>query len=115
VSFDQALELASMAHITIKENAALPSSLEVDGKQIGTGSLLQLFCRVYLDIHSGEIPDRYPVESFDPYPREHEEAIVSEVEGFKYWPVHRPDLDMSKLVLYTRLQLWTLKPAHERG
>ena len=43
--------------------------------------------------------------------RTNERAIVAEVEGYKTWPVHRPDLDMSRVVELTKLQLWTLKPA----
>ena len=39
--------------------------------------------------------------------------IISEVEGYKDWIVHRTDLDMSHLADMTRMQLWTLKPAHE--
>jgi len=34
--------------------------------------------------------------------------------GVKSWPVHRPDLDMEKIVEMTKLQLWTLKPAHRK-
>ena len=58
--------------------------------------------------------DAYEVIPFDAYPRENEEAIITEVEGYKNWIVHRPDLDMSHLVAMTKMQLWTLKPAHER-
>ena len=80
---------------------------------VGTGSLLHLFSTAYLDVASGSLRESYEVIPFDPFPRENEEAIVSEVEGFKHWIVHRPDLDMSHLVAMTRMQLWTLKPAHE--
>jgi hypothetical protein len=80
---------------------------------IGTGSLFHLFSSVYLDILAEKPQEVYDVIPFDPYPRENEEAIISEVEGYKYWIVHKPDLDMTKLVATTRMQLWTLKPAHE--
>jgi hypothetical protein len=43
-----------------------------------------------------------------------ESEIVRAVRELKSWPVHRPDLDMEKIVEYTRLQLWTLKPAHRK-
>jgi len=58
--------------------------------------------------------EAYEVIPFDSYPKENEEAIISEVESYKDWIVHRPDLDMAHLVELTRMQLWTMKPAHER-
>jgi len=73
--------------------------------------------------HPGARPDprsvrrprpEYDVPAFEPYPRTNETKIVGEVEGYKGWPVHRPDLDMSRIVEFTKLQLWTLKPAHRR-
>ena len=51
---------------------------------------------------------------FDSYPKANEERIITEVEGYKHWIVHRTDLDMSHLAEMTRMQLWTLKPAIER-
>jgi len=48
---------------------------------------------------------------FDAYPKTNEKAIIDEIRGYKSWPVHRLDLDMTKIIEKTRLQLWTLKPA----
>ncbi len=113
VTMDQVSELAGMAHQAIQEQGYLPSRLHVDGKWIGTGSLLSLFCSAYLDVLGKGPQESYEIIPFDPYPTEYEEEIISEVEGYKYWIVHRLDLDMSLIAEYTRLQLWTLKPAHE--
>jgi hypothetical protein len=44
-----------------------------------------------------------------------EETIINEVAACKEWSVHREDLDMGHLIEMTKLQLWTLKPALERG
>ncbi|MCK4749986.1 MAG: hypothetical protein KAT15_23185, partial [Bacteroidales bacterium] len=114
LTFDQVSEIAEIALSTIKKKGYLPARLSIEGKQIGTGSLLALLCSAYLDLLSGDQKDAYEVIAFEPYPKENEEAIVSEVEGYKYWIVHRPDLDMARLVEFTRLQLWTMKPARER-
>jgi len=81
---------------------------------IGTGSLLELFSRVYADILEGGLADTYAVGPFTPYPTENEAAIIEDVRQCKGWPVHREDLDMSDLVEMTRLQMWTLKPALAR-
>ncbi|MBA7538158.1 hypothetical protein ES705_30432 [subsurface metagenome] len=114
VSISQINEMASTAYSTIIDRGCLPSSLCIEDKCIGTGSLLALFSSVFLDIVSDNQKDSYEVIAFDPYPKENEDAIISEVEGYKDWIVHRTDLDMAHLVQLTKLQLWTLKPAHEQ-
>jgi len=114
VTFDDVLELADSAVAHIDRTGALPSFLEVAGARLGTGSLAALFCAVYLDIDAGLSRPVFEVPAFEPYPGTHEKKIVAEVEGYKGWPVHRPDLDMSRIVELTKLQLWTLKPARRR-
>jgi hypothetical protein len=114
VSSDQVLELATLALDTIENLGYLPSELRLGTAVIGTGSLMQLFSEAFLDITGKGLRDSYEVIPFDPYPSENTEEIISEVESYKEWIVHRTDLDMSNLVEMTRLQLWTLKPAHEK-
>ena len=103
--------LARAANEHVEKTGLLPASLETGGGPIGTGSLFALFCAVFLDLDSGRPRPEYGVPVFEPYPRTNERDIAAEVEGYKTWPVHRPDLDMSRIVELTRLQLWTLKPA----
>lgn len=114
ITNDQAKVLASIAYQWIRDRGYLPEYIILVDKFVGTGSLLALFCEMYLDILAGNAKETYRITSFDPWPRENEQAIISEIEGFKDWPVHRLDLDMSNLVQLTRLQLWTLKPAREK-
>ena len=106
--------LARAANEHVEKTGLLPASLETGGGPIGTGSLFALFCAVFLDLDSGRPHPEYGVPVFEPYPRTNERDIAAEVEGYKTWPVHRPDLDMSRIVELTRLQLWTLKPARRR-
>ena len=106
--------LAREADELIGRTEALPAMLQVGSARVGTGSLFALFSAVYLDMDSGKPRPEYDVPAFEPYPRTNEPKIIGEVEGYKGWPVHRPDLDMSKIVEFTKLQLWTLKPAHRR-
>ena len=89
----------------------LPASLDVRGARIGTGSLFALFSAVFLDLYAGRTRPSYDVPAFEPYPKTNEQKIIGEIEGYKTWPVHKPDLDMSRIVEFTKLQLWTLKPA----
>ena len=114
LSREQSVLLATQATDVLRNKGHLPSLLKVEGKVIGAGSLLHLFSSVYLDVSSGKKKENYDVIPFDSYPKENEEAIISEIEGYKSWIVHRPDLDMSHLVAMTRMQLWTMKPAHEK-
>jgi peptidoglycan/xylan/chitin deacetylase (PgdA/CDA1 family) len=106
--------LAAEAVKAIDKSGGLPASLNLGHGKIGTGSLFGLFSAAYLDLAKRKPRSEYAIPAFEPYPRTNEAAIIAEVEGYKTWPVHRRDLDMSKIVELTRLQLWTLKPAHRR-
>ena len=114
LSMDQVTELAALALDTIRNRGYLPATLVMGEGSIGTGSLMNLFSTVYLDIADKMPGNTYEVIPFDSYPKENEESIISEVEDYKYWIVHQKDLDMSHLVEITKMQLWTLKPAHEK-
>jgi len=103
--------LARAAEEHIGRTGALPAALRIGNARIGTGSLLALFGAVYLDLDTGSVRAAYDVPAFEPYPKTNEQEIIAEVEGYKTWPVHKPDLDMSRIVEFTKLQLWTLKPA----
>jgi hypothetical protein len=107
-----ALALAANEHID--RTGALPATLEAGSVRIGTGSLFALFSAVYLDLTANRLRPEYELVVFEPFPRTNEPDIVEAVEGYKTWPVHRQDLDMSRIVELTRLQLWTLKPARRR-
>lgn len=110
----QVFEFAREALGKIMGSNMLPHHLLLEDKSIGTGSLLALFCDAFLALRSESIPPQFSVPSFDAYPVENLEAIVKSVQGCKSWPVHREDLDMSQLIELTKMQLWTLKPAHRR-
>jgi peptidoglycan/xylan/chitin deacetylase (PgdA/CDA1 family) len=114
VSREQAVALAGEAVEFFATEGSLPPWLTVDGARVGTGSLLALFSELFLDLSANEAPDHYELTAFEAWPKQYEDEIVRRVEGNKSWPVHRPDLDMSQIVEFTRLQLWTLKPAFER-
>ncbi|MGZ7046351.1 MAG: hypothetical protein ACXVJK_08505, partial [Candidatus Aminicenantales bacterium] len=111
VKLEDVYGLAGRAVDAIDHAGALPAWLTVGKARIGTGSLFALFSAVYLDAGSAKLRPEYDVPAFEPYPRTNEADIIKEVEGYKTWPVHRRDLDMGKIVEFTKLQLWTLKEA----
>jgi hypothetical protein len=114
VTLEEVYELAEKANEYIHQSGSLPSSLHIRDSRIGAGSLFALFSSAYLDMASGRPSSDYEVPSFDPYPRTNEKEIIDCFRDLKSWPVHRPDLNMGKIVELTKLQLWTLKPAHRR-
>jgi peptidoglycan/xylan/chitin deacetylase (PgdA/CDA1 family) len=114
VKLEDVYGLAHEANELIGRTGTLPATLQAGNARVGTGSLFSLFSAVYLDMDSGKPRPEYDVPAFEPYPRTNEAKIIGEVEGYKGWPVHRPDLDMSRIAEFTKLQLWTLKPAHRR-
>jgi hypothetical protein len=110
-----AIALARRAGEYVEQTGSLPPVLAVKDRSIGTGSLLALFSDVYLDLSSGARAEAYEVRAFNPYPRlPNEEDVERAVRSYKTWPVHRPDLNMDKIVELTKLQFWTLKPAYPR-
>jgi hypothetical protein len=114
VTLKEVYELARKANDYIRRVGSLPSFLSVGNSQIGTGSLFALFSAVYLDLNLEKPRSDYNVPSFDAYPKTNEQEIIRRIEGFKSWPVHRRDLDMKNIIEKTKLQLWTLKPAHKK-
>lgn len=114
-ALDDVFGLAGEANDFIRRSGALPSSLTVGGARVGTGSLFALFGAAFLDMRSKTPKSYYEIPPFEPYPKTNEKEIIRQVEGYKSWPVHRRDLDMSKIVEFTRLQLWTLKPARRNS
>ena len=114
VGLGEIFELARAADDAIEKTGALPSTLPVGKASVGTGPLFALFAAVFLDMDSVKPRPDYDVPAFEPYPKTNEAKIIGEVEGYKTWPVHKPGLDMSRIVEFTKLQLWTLKPARRR-
>jgi hypothetical protein len=114
VTLAEVYDLAAQANDYLLRVGSLPSFLDVRNLRIGAGSLFALFSAVYLDMNSKHSGSDYEVPSFDPYPKTNEAEIIQRINDFKSWPVHRRDLDMTKIVEMTKLQLWTLKPAHRR-
>jgi hypothetical protein len=114
VSAEQAITLAEQAVEYIASEGNMPAWLTINKARVGAGSLLELFARLYVDLAAGGVGESYQPAPFEGWPKEHDELVVERVEGYKNWVVHREDLDMSKIVEFTRLQLWTLKPAFQR-
>lgn len=110
-SKNDAFALSGSALDYIQKTNHLPPALLLDEHVVGTGSLLALFSKMYLEIRKGNAPDQMEIISFPAYPSENAQQIIEEVAACKGWSVHRENLNMSNLIDMTKLQLWTLKPA----
>jgi hypothetical protein len=108
------IALAIQAGGEIGRTGALPSIIPVGPRRLGPGRIFALMAAAYLDLAAGRAPAGYDFAPFEPYPRTNEKPALDLIQGYKSWPVHRPDLDMARILEYTKLQLWTLKPAHLR-
>jgi hypothetical protein len=95
----------------IGRTGALPAVVQAGARRLGPGRLLPLFAAAYLDLTAGQMRAGYEIPVSEPYPRTHEKTALDLIRGYKSWPVHKPDLDMARILEFTRLQLWTLKPA----
>lgn len=92
----------------VLETGLLPSVVGVGKEQIGVGTYFVALGKAL----AGEDPVTAPGDAF--YPDEAKEvarAVESSVPG---WVIHPPDLRMDQILLHTKLQCWTLKPAWEK-
>ncbi len=94
-----------------RETGHLPANVRTSEGEVGLGSWVRVLAQVYLAARGG-LPVRVSVTAFPPYPSMADET--AEVAArYRNWDIHRPDLDFSKILLFTRLQTWTVKPAQE--
>jgi len=94
-----------------EETGHLPANVLTPEGEVGLGSWVRLLAETYLAACRG-VPARVSVTAFPPYPTMADRAAAVAAK-YRNWIVHRPDLDFSKIVLFTRLQTWTVKPAQE--
>lgn len=90
----------------------LPAYLVVDGTRVGPGALLRGLAAAWAAGKARELPTKF---TFTPGAEEPataaawvDEWIYGALPG---WTPHRPDLQLDRLALHTRLQSWSLKPA----
>jgi hypothetical protein len=96
----------------VGQSGCLPTSLAVDGVQVGPGALLRGVAAAFVEMERGRAPRQMTLPPGSEEPalaaRLAEENIYGMLPG---WPPHAPDLRLDQLALHTRLQGWSLKPA----
>jgi hypothetical protein len=92
----------------VEATGCLPRSLIVGGKETGIGTYFVALAKALL----GREEVSAPGDTF--YPPAAEEIGAFVRKDVPPWPIHPPDLKMDTIVLHTKLQCWSLKPAHRR-
>ena len=95
----------------VNSKGYLPANVSLSDGKVGISSLYFAFAEVFLSIKTGEVPSKIRLKPADPYPSIAEEIESQVRRTLSGWVIHKPDLNQEKIVKYTKLQTWTLKPA----
>jgi len=113
LTWKDATRIAEKIAYHVREKGALPGNVEIEeGRRVGIASVYLAFADISLKLNEGVIPRQTVLKAANSYPSI-AEKIEEEVRGNLIgWIIHKPDLNQENIVKYTKLQTWTLKPAH---
>lgn len=95
----------------VEAHGHLPASLGTSNSSIGIGTFGRIAAAALLERDMGRSIAGTVTANGLQVPAI-ADAIVERVnDGFVHWPVHDPDMDTTRLLLHTRLQSWTIRPA----
>jgi hypothetical protein len=106
LSAEAALGVAAAVRRAVEASGRLPASVPAGAGQVGIGMAFQVLARLV----AGEVGAELQVPLARQVPAIGD-MLASEVKHLVPGWLHKPDLDVSRLAAYTRLQSWTLKPA----
>lgn len=115
VSSHQLVALANDVLSAARQTGHLPTTVAVDGRRLGLGSLYGAFAEAYLAASRGgsTVAGGIPTTVWPRYPA----AAIALGERQRLCeedPLVRPGLSTDAIALHARLQTWTLKPATRR-
>ena len=100
----------TLAHF-VAVNQRLPANLGTAGEPLGIGTFGAAVASALLARDAGEQPARVVLATGHQTPAIGD-SIAEEVRaGIAHWPIHDPNIDPERILLHTRLQCWTLRPA----
>lgn len=105
---------AMVEHIT--RTRGLPAAPHIPGDgQVGLGGFYRGLAAAYLAMERGHQPTVVTCPACAGLPAL-ADPIANELhEALPTWPIHKPDLDDSRILAHTRWQTWTLRPALARS
>jgi len=99
------------ARAYIDRTGQLPASIDIGSTIVGIGSFFHAACEALLALATEHTPTRVVLRPGPQIPAI-AETIARETEaGYRGWVIHKPDLDVTRLLELTRLQTWTLRRA----
>ncbi|MCC6444187.1 MAG: hypothetical protein IT210_12130 [Armatimonadetes bacterium] len=96
---------AGQLSASLDETGCLPPAVSVQGAPVGIGTYAIALAKALLGA------DRVTAPAEMPYPLEAETVANDVNRQVPGWIIHPSDLKMETILLHTRLQCWTLKPA----
>ena len=106
---DSLLQAAWQVLDHVDRTASLPSSVQVPPSTLGLGTYFVALAKALLGQERPTAPPDLP------YPQEAEEVARDVARTVPGWIIHPEDLRMETILLHTKLQCWTLKPARPRS
>jgi len=95
-------------------NHRLPTNLGTAAEPLGIGTFGVAAASALLARAAGEQPARVQLLASRQTPAIGD-LIADQVRaGIAHWPIHDPNIDPERILLHTRLQCWTLRPALAR-
>jgi hypothetical protein len=91
----------------------LPARIGTATGPLGPATLARAAAAALLARAAGEAPEVVALEGGRQTPAIADEIIARVRRGIAGWPVHDPALDPQRILLHTRLQCWTLRPASQ--
>jgi hypothetical protein len=90
----------------------LPASIYIRDVRWSIGSFFWGAVEAWPAFRSGRPPRDVNWRPSSIYPAIGQQIAAAVQEGYDSWPIHVPELDLNKLLMYTCFQCWTLRPAY---
>jgi hypothetical protein len=112
---DQITDLGRRILDAARTTGHLPAAVITSGGEIGLGSALLALSELYClsKKRSGRIHTTIAAKRSSPWPLI-AETMTAEIKSMPKWVVFSSDMDVSRIILFSRLMSWTLKPATEK-
>jgi hypothetical protein len=113
IYWDDFLSACQMVTRHVSQYARLPASIYLRGAQWSIGTFYRAAMEVWPLFRAAEQPKYIDWKPGFLYPSVGHEIAVAVQEDYENWPIHRPDVDLNKLLMHTCFQCWTLRPAYQ--
>jgi hypothetical protein len=95
----------------VESNRHLPANVGTAAEPIGIGTLGRALASALIQRSRGDQPAHLALQAGRQIPAIAEAIADGVRSGIAHWPIHDPHINTERLLLHTRLQCWTLRPA----